>query len=66
MLDKPCATCKYSQKLSERSTTLLCMHPEVNRRKNHTQPTGTPTHQERAKTSGFAACGQRGELWTAK
>jgi len=47
-----------------------CQHPQVNAKDvfalASAQFIGSDTIDERRKTSWFAACGQRGKLWTPK
>jgi hypothetical protein len=67
---KLCAECAYGTKQDKYNWKMHCQHPQVNAKDvfalASAQFVGSDTIDERRKTSWFAACGQRGKLWTPK
>ena len=66
---KLCRDCVYGTKQTASSWKMNCQHPEVNRQDAYALAyadfVGSDTIDERRKT-WWAACGQRGKLWTPK
>lgn len=70
MTVKFCKDCVHSMPEKGYEWNLRCQHPQINAKDPwalaYATFTGSNCRDERAKTSWFAQCGQKGKLWEPK